>query len=151
VHRVLEHDDGRLGIPVDSEPVRTMQDHDVAVTAVQVGDRLAPDDPAGVAGHGDHELKDRVLREKVEEVLAVDETFKSLLDDLEERVQRREVGGVVDGHPQPTTGLVQAWRLRRTKSRKGVGDWPVTFSMSSLGVEPLPEMTLLVSQRSITA
>jgi hypothetical protein len=27
----------------------------------------------------------------------------------------------------------------------------VTFSMSSLGVEPLPEMTLLVSQRSITA
>ncbi|MFK0026563.1 hypothetical protein [Streptomyces sp. NPDC090798] len=81
VHRVLQHDHGRLGIPVDSEPVRAVQDHAIAVAAVQVGNRAASLNPARVAGYGDHVLEDHVLGQEVEEVLTVDEARQPLPDD----------------------------------------------------------------------
>lgn len=118
VHRVLQYDHGGRGIPVDSEPVRAVQDHAPAVAAVQIGNRAASLNPARVAGYGDHVLEDHVLGQEVEEVLTVDEARQPLPDDPEERVQRCEVGDVVNGHGHPATGEVQAWTLRRAKSWK---------------------------------
>ena len=49
---------------------------------------------AGVVGHGDDEVEDDVVCEKVEEVFAVDETLQALFDDAEERVQGTKVVNV---------------------------------------------------------
>jgi hypothetical protein len=53
-------------------------------------------------------------------------------------------------------GHLSAWSahtcaFRRAKSWKVAGGRPVTFSTSWLGREPLPELTVAVSQPSITA
>ncbi|HSZ31617.1 MAG TPA: DUF4062 domain-containing protein [Pseudonocardiaceae bacterium] len=148
MHGVLQHDHGRVGVAVDGQLVRAVQAYHLAIAAVQLCDRVASLDAAGVAGDGDHVLDDNVLGQEVEEIIPVDQARESLLDDPEERVQRGEILEVVDGHAHSPADGVQTWALRWAKSRKLVGGRPVTFSTSSFGVEPLPVMMALVSQRS---
>ncbi len=112
---------------MDCQLVRAGQGYRVAVPAVEVGDRAASLDSAWLAGDGDHVFDNDVLCQEVEEVLPIDQAREALLDDPEERVEGREI-----------LGVVLAW-------------WPVTFSMSSLGVEPWPVRMVAVSHRSITA
>ncbi|WP_405742020.1 hypothetical protein OG885_42620 [Streptomyces sp. NBC_00028] len=123
---------------MDRQLVGAVQEHRVAVAAVQVGDRAPALDPARTAGDTDHVLDHDVLGQEVEEVLRLDQAGQALLDDPEERLQGREVlmvpGGVVVGHGHIAAVAVQAWAWRRANSWKVVALRPVTFSMSSLGV-----------------
>jgi hypothetical protein len=71
---------------MDGEIVAPVQDDHVAVGAVQLCDGLAALDVPRVAGSGDDVVKDDVLGQQVEEVLAIGEAVEPLLDDPKERL-----------------------------------------------------------------
>jgi hypothetical protein len=139
-----------FGVPVNAEVVRAAQLHVVAVAAVEVDDVLPSFDPPGVARHGDYVLEDHVLAQQVEVVLTVGQPLQPLSDDPEKRAVRPERGVVADALAH-FASAVQARALRSANARKVAGLRPVTFRMSSVGVEPWPAMMAPVSQRSITA
>ena len=138
-------------IPVDGQSVCAVQDHDVAVAAIQVGDRLAPLDPSRIPRHGDHVLEDHVFGEELEECSPSTRPASPSSMIRKNGSSAAKSVDVVHGDGHPAAGESQAWALRRAKSPKVVGGRPVTLSMSSWGVEPLPEMMAPVSHRSITA
>src|SRR5262249_8443963 len=79
----------------------------------------------------------------------IGEAVEPLLDDPEERVQRREVVEIVDGGHHAVLST-PACAVRRAKSAKLIGGIPVTFWTSLLGREPWPEAMVSVSTRSIS-
>src|SRR4051794_10599232 len=97
---------------------------DRRVAAIQLGDGLPAYDLPGVSGYGDDVFEDRVVGEQVEEVALVDEAGEALLDDAEERGQRREVIEVTDrrAHLPSCAG-----HARRAKSARPAGGLPVTL------------------------
>src|SRR5262249_37686919 len=99
--------------------VAAVEEQHGAVASVQFDEVVAADDVAWVVRNGDDEVEDDVVGQHVEEVLAVDESAKALLDDPEERIQGPEVVHVLNHsmlNNQPTLTASRA-RLRRSRSR----------------------------------
>jgi len=61
---------------------------------MQLDEVVTADYAAGVVGHGDDEVEDDVVCEKLEDVVSVGETLQALFDDAEERVQGTKVFNV---------------------------------------------------------
>ena len=87
---VLEHHDA-LGRVVVNGQVKAFKDDHGAVWAVQLSDGGTALEMPRVPGNRHHVVNGDVLREEVEKVAGIDQPVQALLDDPEERVERREV------------------------------------------------------------
>jgi hypothetical protein len=65
-----------------------------AVASIKLDQILTSYHAAGVIGHGDDEVEDDVVCEKLEKVVSVGEPLQALFDDAEERVQGTKVFNV---------------------------------------------------------
>ena len=126
--------------------VATLEDKCRAVRAIQLGYRLAPNDPTWVARDGDDVFEDNVLGQQVEEMVTIDQPRHALLDDPEERIQGLEVPKVADRRHRASS-TAHAAAVRHANSAKVAGRAPVTLSTSLLGSEPCPDAIVSVSMR----
>jgi hypothetical protein len=83
---VLQDHDRGLATMVDGE-VAGAQDHGVAVPAIQLGQVVPALDPLRVRRHCYHILGNGIAGEQVEELVPVDQSVESLLDDVEKGLQ----------------------------------------------------------------
>jgi hypothetical protein len=84
---VLQDHDRGLAIMVDGEVAGAVQDHGVAVPAIQLGQVVPALDSRRVRRHCYHILGNGIVGEQVEELVPVE----SLLDDVEKGLQSLEV------------------------------------------------------------
>jgi hypothetical protein len=88
---VLENDYASLTVVVFDEIEAAVKHYGLAIGTVQLHQRRAANDPAGIAGDGVDVLDDHIVGMEIKKVLPVDEAAEALLDDPEEGLEPLEI------------------------------------------------------------
>jgi hypothetical protein len=95
---VFDDDNARVLRSVHNEPVSAVQDDVVAVAGIECRQGVTTTKCLGPSGEMISKFELRVVGDGVEIVVAVDQAGQTLLDDVEERVERRECRVLGIGH-----------------------------------------------------
>ena len=87
---VFDDDDARVPRPVHDESVGTVEHDVVAVARIECHQGVTTTKCLGPSGEVISKFELRIVGDGVEIVVAVDQAGQTLLDDVEERVERRE-------------------------------------------------------------
>src|SRR5258707_228938 len=95
---VFDDDNARVLRSVHNEPVSAMQDDVVAVARIECHQGVTTTNCLGPSGEMISKLEHCVVGNGIEIMVAVDQAGQTLLDDVEERVERRECRVLGIGH-----------------------------------------------------
>src|SRR2546422_4488104 len=95
---VFDDDNARVLRSVHNELVSAVEDDVVAVARIERHQGVTTTKCLGQSGEMISKFELRVVRDGVEKVVAVDQAGQTLLDDVEERVERRECRVLGIGH-----------------------------------------------------
>ena len=142
MNRVLEHDHRRLGIPVNGQSVRALAGR--CCRRSRGTARPRPGVPRPVAGIRARRSRNSKITSSARRSKKCPPSTKPASPSSMIRKNGSSAAKSVDVvRWRWSPGRLERSRrgaFRRAKSWKVVGGRPVTFSMSSLGLEPLPEM-----------
>src|SRR5712691_1881237 len=122
---VFDHDNARVLRSVHNELVSAVEDDVVAVARIECHQGVTTTKCLGPSGEMISKFELRVVGDGVKIVVAVDQAGQTLLDDVEERVERRECRVLGIGHDL----LLLPVYLRATRSvtvKSGSGRRPTT-------------------------
>src|SRR6266705_3443925 len=91
MHIVFDDDNARVLRSVHNELVSAVEDDVVAVARIECHQGVTTTKCLGPSGEMISKFELRVVGDDVEIVVAVDQAGQTLLDDVEERVERREM------------------------------------------------------------
>src|SRR5436190_13275560 len=95
---VFDDDNARVLRSVHNELVSAVEDNVVAVARIECHQGVTTTNCLGPSGEMISKFELRVVGDGVEIVVAVDQAEQTLLDDVEERVERREYRALGMGH-----------------------------------------------------
>src|SRR6266576_925439 len=129
---VFDDDNARVLRSVHDELISAVEDDVVAVARVECHQGVTTTNCLGPSGEMISKFKLRVVGDGVEIVVAVDRAGQTLLDDVEERVERRECRVLGIGHDLLLGGVnVWSWPRRSSPASSAVLACQVPTSLDS--------------------